>query len=130
MRQLESLLSAGFCYVDAQVGHPALHKWSETGLRVQKVQMKVLVVLVLLFSASWCAAQTRVSPAVDADTRGSWPRLSPRLQNPWRGWRAGTEITLRYMVERDAAGKPLGKNSPTWCSKSLRLIGFSKSLKW
>jgi|GEM_PF-3748224 len=75
--------------------------------------MKALVVLVLLFSASWCAAQTPSVPAADAEYTSELVTLITGLQkNPWRGWGAGTEVTLRYIVERDAAGKPLGKEQP------------------
>lgn len=82
-------------------------------MRAGKVQMKALVVLVLLFSASWCGAQTPSVPAADAEYTSELVTLITGLQkNPWRGWGAGTEVTLRYIVERDAAGKPLGKEQP------------------
>ena len=71
------------------------------------------MVLVLLFSASWCGAQTPSVPAADAEYTNELVTLVTGLQkNPWRGWGDGTEVTLRYIVERDAAGKPLGKEQP------------------
>jgi hypothetical protein len=80
---------------------------------VRKVQMKASIVLVLLVSASWCGAQTTSVPAADAEYTSELVTLITGLQkNPWRGWAAGTEVTLRYIVERDAAGKPLGREQP------------------
>jgi hypothetical protein len=75
--------------------------------------MKALVVLALLFSATLCRAQAGSVPASDAEYKNELVALISGLQkNPWRGWGAGTEVTVRYIVERDAAGKPLGKEQP------------------
>jgi hypothetical protein len=75
---------------------------------------KTLVALaVLIFSVSMWHAQAGSVPAADADYEKELVTLIGALQkNPWRGWPAGTEVTVRYIVERDAAGKPLGKEQP------------------
>jgi hypothetical protein len=86
--------------------------WIKTGLRARGVQT-ALVGLVLLFSASLCDAQTASVSAPEADYTRELVTLITGLQkNPWRGWSAGTEVTVTYIVERDAAGKPLGKEQP------------------
>jgi hypothetical protein len=75
--------------------------------------MKALVIsAVLLFSAIVSRTQTG-NPAVQADYENELVTLITALQkNPWGGWGAGTEVTLRYIIERDVAGKPLGKEQP------------------
>lgn len=75
--------------------------------------MKVLVVLALLFLVPLCPSQAGSVPASEAEYTRELVTLITGLQkNPWRGWGAGTEVTVRYIVERDAAGKPLGKEQP------------------
>lgn len=76
--------------------------------------MKALVALILLlFSVTLCRAQAGSVPAADAEYTKELVTLITALQkNTWRGWGAGTEVTIRYIVDRDAAGKPLGKEQP------------------
>lgn len=75
--------------------------------------MTVLVVLALLSLVPSCAAQAGSVPASEAEYTRELVTLITALQkNPWRGWGAGTEVTVRYIVDRDAAGKPLGKEQP------------------
>jgi len=67
----------------------------------------------LLFSATWCGAQAGSTQASEVEYTKELVTLISALQkNPWRGWGAGTEVTIRYIVDRDAAGKPLGKEQP------------------
>lgn len=82
-------------------------------MRVRESRIRALVVLVVLFSAILCRAQTASVPAADAEYTKQLVGLITALQkNPWRGWGAGTEVTVSYIVDRDAAGKPLGKEQP------------------
>lgn len=76
--------------------------------------MKALVVLlVLLSSVTVSHAQTGNKPAADADyTRQLVELISALQKNPWRGWAAGTEVTVRYFIDHDSEGKPLGKEQP------------------
>jgi len=76
--------------------------------------LKALVALApLLFSATLCRAQARSTQASELEYTKELVNLISALQkNPWRGWGAGTEVTVRYIVDRDAAGKPLGKEQP------------------
>jgi hypothetical protein len=88
--------------------------WSETRLRVRASLLKALVALPpLLFAVTLCRAQVGSLPAADAEYTRELVTLITGLQkNPWREWGAGTEVTVRYIVERDVAGKPLGKEQP------------------
>jgi hypothetical protein len=87
---------------------------NETRLRVRAPLIKAVVALIpLLFSATVGRAQTGNLPAADVEyTRELVALISALQKNPWRGWAAGTEVTVRYIVDRDAAGKALGKEQP------------------
>lgn len=84
--------------------------WTETRSVAPRSLMKVACVLALLLSS--------VTPghaqAIDADAYArELIRLINGLQKiPWIGWQTGTEVTIRYLVDKDAAGKPLGHEQP------------------
>ncbi len=76
--------------------------------------IKALVFLAaLLLPVTLCTAQAGSVPRSEADYARELVALMTALQkNPWRGWAVGTEVTVKYIVERDAAGKPLGNEQP------------------
>jgi hypothetical protein len=97
MRRLKNLRSSGVMSI----------------LRVSKFQLNAFGILVLMLSASVSGGQTASAPPADAEYTKELVTLITALQkNPWRGWNAGTEVTLRYLVEHDAEGKPLAKEQP------------------
>lgn len=83
-------------------------------MRVREPPLNALVALApLLLAATLCQAQAGGTQASDTEYTRELAALITGLQkNPWRGWSAGTEVTVRYIVDRDAAGKPLGKEQP------------------
>lgn len=88
--------------------------WTETRLRMRASLTKVLLALAsMLFSVTVGYGQAGSVPASDAEyTRELVTLITGVQKNPWRGWGAGTEVTVRYIVDRNAAGKPLGKEQP------------------
>jgi hypothetical protein len=80
---------------------------------VRQLVIKGTCSLTLLLSLTLGHAQETRAPAANAEYTGELVRLLTGLQkNPWLGWSAGTEVTIRYFVERDAKGKPLGHKQP------------------
>jgi hypothetical protein len=80
---------------------------------VRKSLLQGLVILASLLSVTFCRAQAVGAQVSEPEYTKELVTLITGLQkNPWRGWPAGTEVTVKYIVERDAAGKPLGKEQP------------------
>jgi hypothetical protein len=85
--------------------------------------MKVIYALtIILFSLTLCHAQdsngSRRVPD-EAYTRQLIRLLTGLQKNPWVGWESGTEVVLRYLVDSNAAGTPLGHAQPDIVFKVL-----------
>jgi hypothetical protein len=77
--------------------------------------MKVIYALtLLLFSLTLCQSQYRNSAQGpdEAYTRELVRLLTGLQKNPWLGWESGTEVVIRYLVDSNASGIPLGHPQP------------------
>jgi hypothetical protein len=78
--------------------------------------MKVIYALtIMLFSLTLCQAQDSNGPQRipdEAYTRQLIRLLTGLQKNPWLGWESGTEVVVRYLVDSNGAGKPLGHSQP------------------
>jgi hypothetical protein len=78
--------------------------------------MKVIYALtIMLFSLTLCHAQDSNGPRRvpdEAYTRQLIRLLTGLQKNPWLGWESGTEVVVRYLVDSNAAGTPLGHAQP------------------
>jgi hypothetical protein len=78
--------------------------------------MKVIYALTMvLFSLTLCQTQESNAPQRtpdDAYTPQLVRLLTGLQKNPWQGWESGTEVVVRYLVDTNAAGIPLGHAQP------------------
>src|SRR5688572_22431102 len=78
--------------------------------------MKVInAFTIVLLSLILCQAQDSNAPQriPDDDYTKRLVRLLTGLQeNPWQGWESGTEVLVRYLVDRNPAGIPVGYAQP------------------
>jgi hypothetical protein len=75
----------------------------------------ILTFIIVLLSLTWCPAQhnTRGQREPDEAYTRQLVGLVTRLQkNPWLGWESGTEVVIRYLVDSNASGTPLGHAQP------------------
>src|SRR5216684_2309043 len=78
--------------------------------------MKVICALtIVLLSLTLVQAQnsnaSQRAPE-QAYTRQLISLLTELQKNPWLGWESGTEVVVRYLVDRNASGTPLGHPQP------------------
>ena len=99
--------------------------WTQTESVAPRFLTKVACTFAsLLISVTPGHAQASDS---DAYTRELVRVITALQKNPWMGWKTGTEATIRYLVDRDAAGKPLGREQPDLI---FTVIETDKVLEW
>jgi len=69
----------------------------------------VLLSLILVQAQNSNASQQAPE---EAYTRQLISLLTGLQKNPWLGWESGTEVVVRYLVDSNAAGTPLGHPQP------------------
>jgi hypothetical protein len=75
----------------------------------------ILTFIIVLLSLTWCPAQNNTGGQREPDDAyiRQLVGLVTRLQkNPWLGWESGTEVVIRYLVDSNASGTPLGHAQP------------------
>jgi hypothetical protein len=86
----------------------------------------VLAFVIVVLSLISCQAQNNNgAQAPDERYRRQLVDLITRLEkNPWLGWGSGTEVVVRYLIDADAAGNPLGHAQPDLVYKVMEADGL------
>lgn len=91
---------------------PRLWKRQRLGLLGMKL---IYALCTVILSLTLCQAQESNDPQQapdDAYTHQLVRLISGLQKNPWQGWDVGTEVLVRYLVDRNAAGITVGHAQP------------------